>query len=81
MDLVFIDMLAEVSSFNEQTLGSVYREGLMKHKSVAPKLKEMIQRINDLGNVVEQYRLLMMFRNVEAQVHMDNLMANASSKV
>lgn len=81
MDLVFIDMLADVSSFNEQTLGSVYREGLMKHKSVAPKLKEMIQRINDLGNVVEQYRLLMMFRNVEAQVHMDNLMANASSKV
>lgn len=74
MDLVFLDMLANAGEFSGSSLASVYREGLVKHRSCAKKLKDMILRINELGRIVEPYKLNMMFKDVEGQVQLDDFM-------
>lgn len=79
MDLVFLDLLSSVSEFNGTTIGGVYREGLVKHRSYAKKLKDMILRINELGRIVEPYKLNMIFKEIEGQVELDDYVAQRTA--
>ena len=81
MDLVFIEMLSKVPTFSESTIASVYKEGLIKHKAQIDQLKEMLTRINELGHVIEPYKLLMVFKDVESQIYIDNLVAAETKTV
>jgi hypothetical protein len=71
IELVYVEMLTKVPTFKEDTIGSLYRDGLMRFGD-ARKFRDIIFRINELSGALPEYKLLMVFKDIEARVRFEN---------
>jgi hypothetical protein len=74
-----LDLLTRVPEFTQESIAWLYREALTAHKA-GKKFKEMLKRINDLSEAVEPYKLIMIFKEVEEQVHINGLLNREEAK-
>jgi hypothetical protein len=71
-DLIYLEMLAKVPEFNELTFGAIYRDALMRFKD-GRNFKEVLTRVNELSGAIQQYKLLMIYKDIENRVKIENM--------
>ncbi|OHT01322.1 hypothetical protein TRFO_31865 [Tritrichomonas foetus] len=64
-DLEYLEMLASVPTFNEETIFNLYTEAISKYKNAEP-FKELLEKINQIGKYVQDYKLMMIVKKVES---------------
>jgi hypothetical protein len=74
-----LDLLTRVPEFTQESIAWLYREAL-KRQTNGLAFKEMLTRVNELSGAVEPYKLLMIFKEVEEQVHLNALLSREAGK-
>lgn len=64
LDIVYIDMLSNVTEFKESEIRRVYLQAFNKFHNVK-KFQDMINRANEIGNFLEPYKLSMIYKEIE----------------
>jgi hypothetical protein len=78
-ELWYLDLLTRVPEFTEESMKWLYREALT-HRKNGRKFKEMLTRVNELSGALESYKLVMICKAVEEQVHLNSFLNKESGK-
>jgi hypothetical protein len=74
-----LDLLTRVPEFTKESFAWLYREELARRKA-GKKFKAMLRRVNELSGALEPYKLRMIFKEVEGQVHINELLSAGNEK-